>query len=188
MEIEIDALKARKSATVEAMIDAHGEQLVSTALGLGFSEIDAEELAQETFVAFFESVDRFEGRSTLKTFLFGILYNKAREAWRKNKREIPEEDIEAKVDARFTLGCWTSFPKGPEAEAINEELKGWIKECAGNLSLQLRTAFYLKSAGGETTENICRILDVTVTNLGVLFYRARNQMRECIEMKSKGAS
>lgn len=181
---EFDALRARKAEAITALVEAHSESLVAAALGWGFSEADAEELAQDAFVAFLESVARFEGRSSVKTFLFGILYNKAREAWRRRAREVSEEDIEKAFEERFRWGVWTRFPKGPEQEALNAELKAWLAECSERLSLRLRTAFYLKAVSGESTEEICRIMAVTPGNLGVLFFRARNALRECLEKKA----
>jgi len=186
VEADLQALRRRDGEAVRRLVATHSQILLSAAMGVGLPESDAEEVTQDTFVAFFEGVERFEGRSSLKTYLLGILYNKASALRRRQRRETAQEDIEAVFDARFgSLGVWNCFPRGPEQEALNAELRGWIKACSDALSTDQRAALYLKEVEGETTESVCSILSVTTTNLGVLLFRARNKMRECLEKKAR---
>lgn len=169
---------------IKALIDAHADVLLSAAFGLGFSEADAEELVQDTFVAFLDALDRFEGRSQLRTYLFGILYNKASTLRKQHQRESADDNIELIFEERFDArGIWAAPPQEPDAEAMNRELGQWIERCSEGLSAQQRTAFYMKSVGGEATDSICKILNVSATHLGVLLYRARLKLRECLENK-----
>ncbi|HVA66847.1 MAG TPA: sigma-70 family RNA polymerase sigma factor [Elusimicrobiota bacterium] len=182
-ETELAALKQRQNGAMEKLIREHTPALLAAGFAMGFSQADAEELAQETFSAFLEALERFEGHSQLKTYLFGILYNKAAD-WRRKRRK--EESLDASVEEEFekrfnAAGMWSAPPKGPEELALNAEMQALIEQCAQGLSASQRTAFFLKEAEGESAEEICNVLGVSYTNLRVLMYRARIKLRECLE-------
>lgn len=180
----IAALKARKPGAVEALVDEYTSALLASALAWGLPRADAEEAVQDALVDFLAALDRFEGRSALKTFLFGVLFNKCSERRRKNRREEAVEDVEAAFDSRFGyLGVWNSVPRGPEQEAADGELREWLARCAEGLSMDQRAAFHLKAVEGRGTPEVCKIIGVSSTNLGVLLFRARNKLRECLEKK-----
>lgn len=182
LEESLKDLRARKDGAIEALIETYTQPLFAAALGLGFSLGDAEELVQETLTAFVSGVDRFEGRSQIKTYLFGIFYHKGSELKRRQAREEPVENIEEIFDRRFDPnGMWTSPPQGPEEAVMFQELVKLIRQCSETLSFHQRMAFYLKEVERESTPSICKILDVSVTHLGVLLFRARNKLRECLE-------
>lgn len=170
------------------LVAEHTGTLLRGAMAMGFSQADAEELVQESFVAYLKARDRFEGRSSVKTFLFGILYNKGAELSRKKKREAGLEDIEAVFDSHFDgAGHWlATLPKGPEEEALSKELADVIAACAEKLSVEQRTAFYLKEVEGTSPEEVRNVLGVSDTNLRVLLYRARLRLRECLERSWEG--
>jgi RNA polymerase sigma-70 factor (ECF subfamily) len=179
---QVDALRARKDGALEALVQQYTGPLMGAAFALGFSETDAEELVQETFVAFLSSLDRFEMRSQLKTYVIGILYNKAKTLRGKRVREESLDPQEPASAWRFdTMGMWTSPPKGPEEAALNDEIREWIRKCTESLSLAQRAALCLREVEGEETETICNVLRLSHTNLRVLLHRARNKMRECLE-------
>jgi DNA-directed RNA polymerase specialized sigma24 family protein len=83
---------------LNSLIENYTENLMRGAFSLGFNDVEAEELVQDTFYAYLEGGSRFEGRSRLLTYLFGILYNKARTSWRYRDRH---DSIDAAVDASF---------------------------------------------------------------------------------------
>lgn len=185
----LQSLKKQDSALITSLVNEHTNTLLSAALGLGFRGTDAEELVQETFVTFLKGIERFEGRSSVRTYLFGILYNKVLEKRRSHFREQAVDPIDEVFESRFGFaGIWTSFPKGPEEQAISKETAEMVQDCAQNLTEDQRMAFYLKEVDQETTESICNILDVTPTHLGVLLFRSRNKLRECIEKKWRKAN
>src|SRR5258708_11209282 len=156
-ELNIQDLKTRSHESVAQLIAAYADILLSAAFGLGFSEADAEELVQDTFVSFLDALDRFEGRSQLRTYLFGILYNKASTLRRQHQRESADDDIESIFEKRFDArGMWAAPPQEPDEEAVNRELGQWIERCSEGLSAQQRTAFYMKTAEGESTEASCK--------------------------------
>lgn len=182
-ENELKVLKSRDAAAVTAVVQQNTQALLNAAYGLGVRDPDAEELVQETFAAFLGGLDRFEGRSSVRTWLFGILYRKALERWRKDKREEATDPVDVVFDKRFMGGMWSAPPKGPDEEAVSSETAALIEECAEGLTAGQRAAFYLKEVEALPTQEVCNALEVSATNLRVLLFRARNKLRECLERK-----
>jgi RNA polymerase sigma-70 factor (ECF subfamily) len=151
---------------------------------LGFAELDAEDLVQDVFTTFLERLDTFEGRSQLRTWLFGILHRKALERRRAsivNDRLDPiDEEFESRFDAK---GNWTRPPADLERLMLSKEIGESIRGCMDGLTLNQRGAFVLREVEDLDTAEICKILGVTVTNFGVLMHRARARLRECLEAK-----
>jgi len=183
-ETLLQELRARKPEAVAAVVRAHTGDLLRAALGQGFAQADAEELVQSVFTTFLEAAARFEGRSTVRTFLFGILYRKALEAGRKKARELAVDPADEVFDGRFNWwGHWSRGPRGPEDEADVKELASLIAACLEGLTAQQRAAFQLKDVDQRESEDVCNVLDVESTHLRVLLFRARNKLRECLEGK-----
>ena len=181
-KLSIEDLRSRKPEVLTALVDDNLPNLLAGALALGLSRVDAEEVVQETFVAFLSGLDRFEGRSSLRTYLFGILYHKAANLRAKNRREEATDDIEAVFDARFAAdGMWSRPPRGPEEEVLDGEIREWVQRCAEGLSDDQRAVFFLKEVDGEEPEAICNALGVSTTNFRVLLHRAKLKLRECLE-------
>lgn len=179
----LEDLRARKPEALTALVNENLPRLLAGALAIGLSREDAEEAVSDTFVAFLSGLERFEGRSSLSTYLFGILYHKASRVRSKGRREQGTDDIEAAVDARFGAdGMWSRAPRGPEASALDAELRRLVELCADDLSAPQRAAFFLKEVEGERPEDICNALGVSGTNLRVMLHRARLKLRECLEM------
>lgn len=180
--LRVEDIRARKPEALTAVVNEHLPTLLAGALAIGLARADAEEVVQETFVAFLSGLDRFEGRSSLRTYLFGILYHKASNLRAKARREEGSDDIEALVEARFDAGgMWSRPPRGPEAETLDAEIRSWVEKCAEGLSDSQRAAFFLKEVEGEAPEAVCNVLGVNPTNLRVMLHRARLKLRECLE-------
>jgi RNA polymerase sigma-70 factor (ECF subfamily) len=181
---ELNKLRARDPELLTHIITDHTEVMLRTAWGLGWRGTDAEELVQATLATFLEAIQRFEGRSSTRTFLLGILYMKALEARRAGGRELPADPIDEVFEKRFGYaGIWCTMPRGPEDEASTKETALILEQCLEALPVQQRMAFFLKEVEHESTETLCKILDLTVTHLGVLLFRARNKLRECVQRK-----
>lgn len=181
-------MRNREAAAFEALVRAYTGHLHNAALGMGFDSETAGELAQDTWITFYEKAPVFEGRSSFRTFLFAILYRKAMEKRREYAKMQKHDPIEDVVAARFNRrGYWVRPPMNPEEFALAAETSTLLRSCLENLPLTQRSAFILKEVNGIESGEICNILEVSVTNLGVLLYRARNRLRECLEGKhSKG--
>ena len=173
---------------IDQLVNQYTDNLMRAAFSLGFNEQDAEELVQDTFVAYIDGQGRFQGKSKLLTYLFGILYNKARTARRLQAREEATESIEEVFDSHFDAAQhWNdeSMQKmsEPEKRTHASALAVFLQQCLEGLSATLRMAFTLKEVEGTDTPAICQVLDITPTHLGVCLFRARNKLRECLTAK-----
>lgn len=178
-------LHNKEPEVMEQIVHSYTLPLFKGALSLGMSKDQAEELIQQVWETFFAKTANFEGRSHIRTYLFGILYNKSKELFRDYKKSQKHDPIDDIVESRFDpSGHWSKPPVDPEQFAITSESMSHVEHCLQKLSLNQRLAFCLKEIDHEGSENICKILEITNTNLGVLLYRARNYLRECIEKKS----
>ena len=182
----VERLINREPNAIESVVRAYTEHLYKGALGLGFDSNTAQEVVQSVWVTFYYVVPNFKAKSHVRTFLFGILYNKASEQRREQKKSSNHDPIEDVVESRFdSNGKWVRPPIDPEKFVIATETMALIEGCLDGLPITQRMAFCLKEIDDHDSQDICNILNVTVTNLGVLLYRARNRLRECIEEKTK---
>ena len=156
------------------------QQILRAARGAGLDPDRAEDVTQATFATFIEKASQFEGRSHVRTWLFGILYRKIAEARRGLQREQKADDIEDVLKRRFKPdGTWANPPQ--PIGLYGAEVRKFIEQCLEMLPTAQRMAFVLREVQELTTEEICKILDVSSTNLGVLLHRGRNRLRECLE-------
>ncbi len=194
----VERLRTGEAEAAQAVIRAYLPQIVRAARGAGLPADEAEDVAQATFLTFLNVVKRFEGRSHVRTFLFGILYKKVHvrtflfgiiykkvaEKRRGQARERRTDSIDDVMESRFSAdGHWHTPPRPIDERFHDGEVREQIDGCLEGLSLNQRMAFVLRESEGPTTEEIGKILDVSRTNLGVLLYRARNRLRECLEAK-----
>jgi RNA polymerase sigma-70 factor (ECF subfamily) len=94
------------------------------------------------------------------------------------------DDIEQVFEARFNPdGTWLRPPRPVDAAVLDGEIRERIDDCLDQVPSKQRMAFVLREVEGLATEEICKILEVSRTNLGVLFHRVRNRLRECLEAK-----
>jgi RNA polymerase sigma-70 factor, ECF subfamily len=180
----LDRLKGRDPTAWEAIVDAYLPQLLRAGGGMGFPPDEAQDLAQSVFVALVENIGRFEGRSHIRTYLLGIFYNKVSESVRTKQRERENDPIDEVMEARFdSTGKWRQPPADIEGWVFGREVGSMIKDCLADVPRAQRVAFYLREIDEMTTEEICKKMGVTGTNLGVLLFRVRNRLRECLEKK-----
>lgn len=186
----VDRLRTRDHQAVSTLVHAYTEQLLRASLGLGFDQTAARELVQSVWTTFFDVVSEFKGKSHIRTFIFGILYNKASELRRDQKRYDTTDPVEEILEKRFDDdGKWVKPPISPEDFLMGTENLELIQKCLDALPMNQRMAFSLKEVEERDSPEICNIMSVSVTNLGVLLYRARSRLRECVEGKigSRGA-
>lgn len=182
--ISPERIRARDPAALRGVVSAYLEQVLRAARGAGLTPEQAEDVTQATFTTFIEKAPRFEGRSHVRTWLFGILYKKIAEKRRARDRDRKMDDIDQVFGARFDhAGGWAQPPRPADAHLEDQEIGGAISECLDAAPTQQRMAFVLREVEGFSTEEIRKILGVTVTNLGVIMYRIRNRLRECLEAK-----
>ncbi len=141
-----------------------------------------EELLQATWETFFKNIDKFEGRSRLKVFVAGIALNKLREFRRTEARFAPEEDMDKILSDAFTDdGWWKVKPVLPDQILSSKNIGLYIEECLKGLSENQRYVFVMREVEDEPTDNICQTLGVSISNFGVLLFRAKEKLRYCLE-------
>jgi len=180
----LDRLRKREPEALAEAVNDHARALYRAARALGFAEPEAEDLVQDVFITFLEKLDGFEGRSLLRTWLFGILHRKALERRRTSKIQDRTDAIEDVLESRFDeRGNWSRPPADLERLFLSKELGEMIRNCMEGLPSNQREAFVLREVEGLETGEICELLDVSSTNFGVLIFRARTRLRECLELK-----
>jgi RNA polymerase sigma-70 factor (ECF subfamily) len=174
----------------ERWVDEYGDYLYGYAISRIHDSAVAEDLVQETFLAALNAKEGFEGRSSEKTWLTGILKYKIIDHIRKKSRERPTDDIEISVDAMHEhfdeKGGWKV---GPAKWSINprellEQKEFWrvFYRCLSKLSGRLAQVFAFRELEGLSSEEIRKILNISATNSYVMLYRARMRMRDCLEV------
>jgi len=180
----VAAIRRRDPAAMEAVVREILPRLVRAARAAGLAEHDAHDAAQSTLLVFVQKADQFDGRASVGTWLFGILFRKIREQRRAARREEPVDDIDAVVDARFdAAGRWLRPPSAADAALTAAEIMGHLEECLDEVPERQRSAFVLREIEQLTTDEVCNVLEVSANNLGVMLFRARNRLRECLAAK-----
>ena len=176
-------LRAGEQAAFEELVrHYHGAMKRAAAALIG--EAQAEEAVQEAWLAAIRHLPKFEGRSTLKTWLFSILLNEARGRLRKAKREVRMEDVsgggERLLDPdRFAGdGHWAQEPlhwhdQSPEALLSHEDFLRCLETVLDSLPEIQRSVLTLREYQGLEMEQICNILSISASNIRVLLHRAR---------------
>lgn len=178
-----DQLRSRDSVLLDQLFRELNPYLLRCLSSRGVFAEGAEDVICETWVTFLSKIDSFEGRSSVKTYLTGILFHKVQEHFRAVGKYVqPEEDLAMIIDEQFTPdGWWKQEPQDPSLLFQNKEVGGLIEKCLEGLSSQQRNAFILKEVEEEESETICGALGISITNLGVLIYRAKEKLRKCID-------
>ena len=179
-----ELVRSRDRLAIQTVVQTYLDQVLRAARGAGLSEQEAEDVTQATFTTFIERVSEFEGRSHVRTWIFGILYRKIAEARRRVDRDREVAHLDEVFEARFDqAGSWSRPPGPADADIQNREIREAISECLDAAPTPQRMAFVFREVEGLSTDEICKILRVTSTNLGVMLYRVRNHLRECLEAK-----
>ena len=176
-------------------VDLHGDVLFRFALLRVKDPHVAEDLVQETFIAALQGWERFKAGSSVRTWLVGILKHKIIDYFRKSTREVPSSDLtymsEDAEDAMERKG--QEGPGGPRWQESpdnlleNKEFWAAFQGCLEGLPEASRRAFTLREIDGLRSGEICKILDITSTNLWVILHRARARLRECLNSKWFGS-
>ena len=191
----VAALRAGDERAFAALIDEHGAAMLRVARMYVSSRAVAEEVVQEAWLGVISGIGRFEGRSSLKTWIFRILSNRAKTRGEREGRTLPFSSLEGgradaeerTVDAdRFDSdGHWRSGPSRwselPENRLIGKETIGVAQAAIDELSEAQRTVITLRDVEGWSPEEIRNALGLSETNQRVLLHRARAKVRLALE-------
>lgn len=169
-------------------VDAHGDALFRYALIRVRDRSLAEDMVQEALLAAFQGRDSFSGRSSERTWLVGILKNKIADHFRRKAREglRDESFLRENLGGPFDeTGHWSPGPAewgGDPADLFRQaDFLDQLRRCLSEIPEGQASAFTLREVDGVEPREICKILEVSETNLWVLLHRARMRLRACLE-------
>jgi RNA polymerase sigma-70 factor (ECF subfamily) len=195
-EPELEALRAGDEAAFVALIDRYHGPLYRLAMAYVRDHGVAEDVVQETWLTCLRSLDKFEGRSSLKTWIFGILINVARSRRRKESRLVPLTTLFRGDDSdsrRPTVdpdrfggdGMWTTPPDSwsniPLSKVVQAETLERVKVAIEGLPLKQREVIVLRDVAGLEADEVCRLLSISAENQRVRLHRGRAAVRKMLE-------
>ena len=174
----------------ETWVDHYGDYLYRFALSRLHDKAAAEDLVQETFLAALPARKNFKGRSSVATWLAGILKHKIIDHFRKESRNQPVEDVEpfaANLENLFDeKGKWKIRPSkwsaNPTELYEQKEFMKILELCLSELSSRMARVFTLREMEELSTKEICKVFNISATNCWVILYRARMLLRRCLEI------
>ena len=176
--LNLEKLQTGDKEELSKMVNLHSDQIYRVALRMLNNEVEAEDVLQETFIKAINSIDKFEGRSNLATWLYRIAVNEALMHIRKQKPDVAvihddEEDSEGISVSRIVDWCCL-----PESEFMSSETRKIIDEAIHQLPENLRSVFILRDIEGLSIAETAQALDLTETNVKTRLLRARMKLRE----------
>ncbi len=184
-----EKLQGKDPEVIESLVKEHSGYLLFMVRKWGIQGVHEFDVIQNTWVSFMESVQKYEGRSKLRTYLTGILINKCREYNRYQQKhewdsfepiaEVYDDIWSNKFD---NTGHWIQRPEGPESFSLKAEVATIIQECIESLPETQQIVFNMKEVEGISNSEISEILKQSISNIGVLLFRAKNKLRDCISL------
>lgn len=198
----IAALRRRDEVTFAELVDRHTPSMVRVARGYVRTHETAEEVVQDTWLALLKGIDTFEGRSSLRTWLFTVLINIAKTRGVRERRDGDvARPLEGVVDAgRFRqsdepwAGHWrpeqtpSPFPDTPEGSALAHELTDLARHAIDGLPERQRAVVTLRDVLGFDSSEVRDLLELSVANQRVLLHRGRSAVRQVLEDYLKDAT
>jgi RNA polymerase sigma-70 factor (ECF subfamily) len=191
----LTALRAGDEQAFAALIDRYHASMLRVARSYVATREAAEDVVQETWLGVIKGLNGFEGRSSLKTWIFRILINRARTRGQREARSQPFSALAAGADepavdpARFYdtgrwAGFWSRPPSAhstPEQQAIAVEATQQLLGAIGQLPEGQRVVITLRDVQGLSASEVCDLLDISEANQRVLLHRARTKARAALE-------
>lgn len=193
----VTALRRGDEAAFAALVERHTPSMLRVATGYVPNREDAEEVVQETWIALLKGLDGFQGRSSLRTWLFTVLVNIAKT---RGVRERRETDVQVlaftggTVDpARFReagqewAGHWKEhrapepFPDTPEGSVLGDELIAVTRRELDKLPARQREVVTMRDVLGMESAEVSALLGVSAANQRVLLHRGRAAVRQALE-------
>jgi RNA polymerase sigma-70 factor (ECF subfamily) len=200
-QLLMQALHERDEAAFALLLDRYYSPLLRLARSYVRSRDEAEEVVQETWLAVLSGLGRFQGRSSLKTWIFRILVNRARTRAKREARTLPFSSLAQPAGAAagnreafnpewpFHSGSAAPLswhgqawePPDPEEALLANELNATIDTAIETLPPQQQEVITLRDLEGWTAREVCDLLEITEANQRVLLHRARKKVREALD-------
>jgi RNA polymerase sigma-70 factor (ECF subfamily) len=196
----LSGLRAGDELAFRTLVKRHHQAMKRVAMTYVSSPATAEEVVQETWLAVIRGLDRFEGRSSLKTWIFRILVNRAQSRGARERRTTPFSSLPGYEDAdsptvdpdRFIAtgsafaGYWSTPPSRffelPEERLLAAETRALIERSIGELPDRQQQVIRLRDVEGWGSEEVCESLGISEGNQRVLLHRARAHVRCALEV------
>ncbi len=191
------ALRGGDERAFATLVERMTPAMLAVAEGYVPSRTVAEEVVQETWLAVLTGLDRFEGRSSLRTWVFGILLNVARSRGVRERRSVPfsrafpADDAGPTVDPdRFRPpgqewpGHWATPPRPwdlPESALLSHEVRTRLRAALDALPPRQRAVVHLRDVQGLEAAEVCALLGIEPGNQRVLLHRGRAGLRQALE-------
>ncbi len=182
-------LRAGDEAAFMTLVDKYGPLMLRVALMHVRTRADAEEVVQEAWVGVIRGLDRFQGRSTLKTWILRIVANLARTRGTREQRSTPLSSVDPDRfrpddDPRYP-GGWSVPPHAwarlPEESLVADETLKLVREAIDRLPARQQEVITLRDVEGWDSDEVCAALELTEGNQRVLLHRARSKVRQDLE-------
>ena len=186
----LERLRTGDEDAFRELVARHDGALRRVARTFVHSPSAADEVVQETWLGVIRGLDAFEGRSSLRTWIFRILINRARTRGVRDARSVPfsaldTDDAPAVEPAAFGAdGRWTSAPPrletDPETSLLSAELREHLLRAIDELAPAQRAVITLRDLVGVSSEEVCELLELSEGNQRVLLHRARSRVRSAL--------
>lgn len=193
----VERLRAGDEEAFDALLRRHQTQMLRVARMYVSSQAVAEEVVQEAWVGILQGLARFEGRSTLRTWMFRILTNIAKTRGQREGRSVPfsalagdDLDAPAMEDSWFRgatdrwPGSWASLPDDwrgiPDERLLGQEVRALVGDAIDGLPPMQARVIELRDVRGWSSAEVCNALEISETNQRVLLHRARARVRHAL--------
>jgi RNA polymerase sigma-70 factor (ECF subfamily) len=177
-----ERLRARDPEAARQLFAGLGEQMYGYAFRMLRDRSAAEDAFQDAMLGALQSIDRYDGRVALRSWIYGILRNKIADIQRKRGRDLavsmgdPEEAYWAANGHWSAVRDFSPFDENAEMLAV-------VRECMDALPHNQREALYLRAVDGLDSDGAAEVLGVSTVNLRQILHRARQNVRKCVEGK-----
>jgi len=193
-------LRAGDEAAFLALVDRYAAAMQKIARAYVRDDASAEDVVQEAWLGVLRGLANFEGRSSLRSWIFTIVVNRAKTRGVREARSVPfsalardevERDDPSVAPDRFAgpegqwPGHWKEDPASwgerPEERLLSAELRARIDAAVDALPPVQRSVVLMRDVAGQTTADICNVMELTETNVRVLLHRARAKIRRALD-------
>ena len=189
----LEALRAGREDAFAGLVDRYHTSMVRVARAYVASREAAEDVVQDAWIGIIRGLDRFEGRSSLKTWMFRILVNKAMTRGGREARTVPfsslgPDDVSVDPDRFVASGRWAGWWQRedavsplPDRVVLSKEARAMVDAVIATLPPNQRLVILLRDVQGLSAAEACEVLDVSEANQRVLLHRARGKVRAALE-------